>query len=73
MEFSVTRSDADGTPKMERRQRTLMIRYVVLFMATLIGLIGGAFWLFRSFSTEPPAASLACTTKLYRPYDPTNL
>jgi len=69
----VTRSDADGTTKKERQQRSIMIRYVLLFMVALVGIIGAAFWLMQNFSTEQPQASLACATKLYSTYDPKNL
>lgn len=64
---------ADDMTKVERRQRVLMIRYVALFMVVVICLIGAAFLLVRSFSTEQPAASFACAAKLYSPYDPKNL
>jgi len=50
-----------------------MIRYVLLFMVALVGMIGAAFWLLQSYSTEQPQASLACATKLYSAYDPKNL
>lgn len=69
----MARIDAKGRTKGEARQRARMIRYVVLFMVTLLGLITGAFVLSQTWNSEQPAASLACAAKVYSSYDPKNL
>lgn len=72
-EAPVTGSHFDSTGRTERRERSRMLRSVIVFMSAAVCLLIAGFALMQSLSTpEPPPVLVACATKLYSSYDPKN-
>lgn len=66
-------SHFDSAERAERRERSRMIRGVVIFMSATVCLLIAGFAVMQSLSApEPPLVSMACATKLYSSYDPKN-
>lgn len=69
----MTGSHFDSTDKAERHERSRMIRDVVIFMTVAVGLLIAGFTLVQSLKPdEQPQVSMACATRLYSSYDPSN-
>lgn len=73
-ETPVTEGHVGGAAKVEKHERTYMIRRVAVFMAAVTGLLVVAFVVVNSLGdTKQSDATLACAARLYSPYDPKNL
>lgn len=62
-----------GRAKARKGQRVRVGRGVAVFLIALVCVLAAIFLFFRYFGTEESGPSLACTARLYSPYDPKNL
>lgn len=71
----MTSGHVGGAAKLEKSERTRMVRSVAVFMAAVTGLLVIAFVVVNSLggTKQLDEATLACATKLYSPYNPKNL
>jgi len=65
----VTGGHGGGTAKAGRGERAHLIRGAIALACVLAAI----FLFFRYFGTEESGPSLACTARLYSPYNPKNL
>lgn len=69
----MTGGHGGDTTRAGRGERARLIRGAVMFMIALACALAALFLFFRYFGTEESGPSLACTARLYSPYDPKNL
>ncbi len=62
-----------GTTRAGRGERARLIRGAVVFLTALAGVLIAIFVFFHYFGTEESGPSLACTARLYSPYNPKDL
>lgn len=62
-----------GTTRAGRSERARLIRGAAMFAAALACVLVAIFVFFHYFGTEESGPTLACTARLYSPYDPKNL
>ena len=69
----MARGHIDGTATANRRNRSRMVRIVVVVGTALVCLLIGIFAASRYFGSEEAGASPACIARLYSPYNPKSL
>lgn len=62
-----------GGTRAAKGERSRLIRGVIAFAAALVGVLVAISLFFHYFGTEEAGPSLACTARLYSPYNPRNL
>jgi len=62
-----------GTAKARRGERAHLIRGALVLAIALAVVLAAILLFFRYFGTEESGPSLACTARLYSPYNPKNL